>query len=103
MTSPLMAELTLHEYVGAQLVAQFPDADEETLADTLEGLTDLREMLARVIRSFLDDRTISEGLSCVSTSPHSCQSPITTARSAGMNVLVFTIGLRPSAIHHCLR
>lgn len=49
-TSPLLAELSLHEYVRAQLAAQFPEADEETLADTLEGLTDLREMLARVIR-----------------------------------------------------
>lgn len=61
-TSPLLAELSLHEYVRAQLAAQFPDADEETLADTLEGLTDLREMLARVVRSFLDDRAMSEGL-----------------------------------------
>ena len=34
---------------------RFPNFDEETLADTLEGITDLNEMIAAVIRSALVD------------------------------------------------
>jgi hypothetical protein len=62
MTNPLLAELTHHAYLRTQLQAQFPDADDETLRDTLEGLTDLRAMLCHVIRSALEDRTLSEAL-----------------------------------------
>ena len=44
------------------MAAEFPDADEETLADTLEGLTDLVEMIGAVTRSYLDDRAMTKGL-----------------------------------------
>ena len=36
MTHPLIHELAHHQYLREQLAAQFPDADEETLLDTLE-------------------------------------------------------------------
>ena len=62
MTAPLIRELTYHEYFRAQLLERFPEADEETLKDTLEGLTDLREMLAAVIRSRQEDRTLAMAL-----------------------------------------
>ena len=40
----------------------YPEADEETLVDTLEGITDLQEMIAAVIRSALVDEALHMGL-----------------------------------------
>jgi len=56
-------ELSLHTVHRDRLLAQFPDLDDQTLADTLEGITDLREMLAEVIRSALEDEAMAAGLS----------------------------------------
>jgi hypothetical protein len=42
---------------------EIPDLDAVTLADTLEGITDLREMVAEVIRSALEDEALASGLS----------------------------------------
>ena len=55
ITAPLMRELSHHAYLRQQLEEQFPDIDEETLLDTLEGITDLHEMVAEVVRSRQDD------------------------------------------------
>ena len=60
---PLRVELNKHNYARSRLLAEIPDLDAETLADTLEGITDLREMLAEVIRSALDDEALASGLS----------------------------------------
>ena len=62
MPHPLMHELSHHEYLRQRLEREFPDADEETLADTLEGLTNLNEMLGAVVRSHLDDMAMVEAL-----------------------------------------
>ena len=56
-------ELAKHRLFRDRLLAEIPDLDSDTLADTLEGLTDLREMLAEVIRSALDDEALATGLS----------------------------------------
>ncbi len=62
MPSSLIHELAHHQYLREQLAAQFPDADEETLLDTLEGMTDLNEMIAWVVRSRLDDLALHAAL-----------------------------------------
>ena len=46
----------------ALLLCEYPEADEETLRDTLEGITDLHEMIAAVIRSALVDEALQAGL-----------------------------------------
>ena len=55
-------QLAHHEYLRQQLAERFPDADEETLRDTLEGMTDLTDMLAELIRSSLDDLALVAAL-----------------------------------------
>ncbi len=62
MSYPLAHELTYHEHLREQIRNEFPDIDEETLADTLEGLTNLNEMLGAVVRSQLDDMAIVDAL-----------------------------------------
>ena len=55
-------EATRYETIKAHLMEEYDDLDDETLADTLEGLTDLREILAATLRSALDDEAFAQGL-----------------------------------------
>ncbi len=57
-SSPLSREVAHYEYLRERLGADFPDVDEDTLHDTLEGMTNLTEMLAEVLRSHLDDQAL---------------------------------------------
>ena len=63
MRPRLQSELSKHELFREQLLKEFPDEDEETLADTLEGMTDLSEMIAVTLRSSREDEAIMNGLS----------------------------------------
>src|SRR5262245_47204042 len=48
-------EATKHKFWRDRLLADDPDLDEQTLADTLEGLTDRSDMLRATVRAVLQD------------------------------------------------
>jgi len=62
MYLPVTQEAEIYRLLREHLFAEFPEADEETLHDTLEGLSTLPEMLAAVIRSYLDDLSLAAAL-----------------------------------------
>ena len=50
MATLLIHHLAEHQYLREQLQAEYLEADEDTLRDTLEGLSSLPEAIANVIR-----------------------------------------------------
>ena len=62
MTPNLLHDLTEYQYLRERLHAEFPEADEDTLRDTLEGISSLQEALATVLRSCLDDLDLAAAL-----------------------------------------
>jgi hypothetical protein len=62
MRALLKSEVPRYQLARDRLLEEYPRLDCETLHDTLEGITDLHEMIAAVIRSALVDEALGSGL-----------------------------------------
>jgi hypothetical protein len=62
MRSQLSVELQHHQFLRERLQQEFPEADDETLRDTFEGLTRLPEILGAIVRSHLYDVALVHAL-----------------------------------------
>jgi hypothetical protein len=60
--APLSHDLHLYLYLREKLIEAYPDADDQTIRDTLEGITTLKELLAETIRSAVFDEALASGL-----------------------------------------
>jgi Siphovirus Gp157 len=58
----LERETNCYQATRERLLASWPELDSETLADTLEGITSLHEMIGTIIRSALVDEALEAGL-----------------------------------------
>jgi hypothetical protein len=63
MNVPAMkVEAQIYNCLRQRMMDQYLDLDDETIRDTLEGITNLHEMIAAVIRSALVDEALRSGL-----------------------------------------
>jgi hypothetical protein len=63
MQPTLVRTLAEYAYLREQLLAEYREAiDEQTLRDTLEGISSLPEALAAVVRSYLEDLMVAAAL-----------------------------------------
>jgi hypothetical protein len=58
----LKLEASKYQVIRQRLLADYPGLEEECLLDTLEGITDLHQMIAAIIRSALVDGALQAGL-----------------------------------------
>jgi hypothetical protein len=62
MTIHILSERDRFVELRRRLLELYPDLDDQTLADTLEGATNLHEALAVLIRSALEDEMMAKAL-----------------------------------------
>ena len=62
MPDELTFERTRFTQLRRRLIELYPELDEQTLNDTLEGATNFKEALASLIRSALDDECLANAL-----------------------------------------
>lgn len=60
--SALTQQLDIHLRLKEHVHRLFPDVDEETLRDTVEGLSNLDAILGEVVRSLLQDEALADAL-----------------------------------------
>ena len=111
MSHSILRQLCHRQYLRERLEAAFPDADEETLMDTLEGMTSLTDSLAELLRSSQEDQSLASALrSRMSDMQERCgrfeerarkkrELVCTVMEVADLKKLVepdFTVSLRPS-------
>ena len=61
-TDVLRTEAGHYRLLADQLKTDYGALDDETLADTLEGLSDLPDLIAEIVRSSLEDQTLVAAL-----------------------------------------
>src|ERR1700691_3476338 len=62
MPPVLLNILAEYQYLREHLLAEYQDIDDQTLQDTLEGISDLHEALAAAVRSYLGDLALAAAL-----------------------------------------
>src|SRR4051812_3404884 len=56
------SKLTYYQILADQLKGQYSDIDDETLRDTLEGISELPDLIKEVVRSSLEDEGLVSAL-----------------------------------------
>jgi hypothetical protein len=58
----LRTEVQVYDLLRRRLEEDYPDLDDETIRDTLEGITTLHELIAELVRSALFDEALQAAL-----------------------------------------